>query len=119
MKGSVVKEVLEDVADNLFNPDPFLQSGGDMVRTGGISYTIDPKQTIGKRISNIRLTKNGKPVEASKKYRVAGWSTVNSVSPGEPIWDTVEKYLTNIKHIGKLTVDTPDMIGVKGNPGIV
>jgi sulfur-oxidizing protein SoxB len=119
MSGADIKAVLEDVADNLFNIDPFLQSGGDMVRTGGISYTIDPKQTIGKRISNIRLTKNGKPVEASKKYRVAGWSTVNSVSPGEPIWDTVEKYLTNIKHIGKLTVDTPDMIGVKGNPGIV
>ncbi len=119
MKGSDIKAVLEDVADNLFNVDPFLQSGGDMVRTGGISYTIDPKQTIGKRISNIRLTKNGKPIEASKKYRVAGWSTVNSVSPGEPIWDTCEKYLKNIKHIGKLTVDTPDLIGVKGNPGIV
>ena len=119
MSGADIKAVLEDVADNLFNADPFLQSGGDMVRTGGISYTIDPKANIGKRITNMRLTKNGKPLEASKKYRVAGWSTVNSVSPGEPIWDTCEKYLKNIKHIGKLTVDTPDMIGVKGNPGII
>ena len=116
--GAQIHATLEDVADNLFNPDPFLQSGGDMVRTGGISYTIDPRAKIGKRITNIRMTKNGKPMEANKKYKVAGWSTVGSKSPGEPVWETVETYLRNMKHISNLKVDTPDMVGVKGNPGI-
>ncbi|RLA78023.1 MAG: thiosulfohydrolase SoxB [Epsilonproteobacteria bacterium] len=118
MKGSMVKEVLEDVADNLYNPDPFLQSGGDMVRTGGLSYTIEPMKGIGKRITNLKLS-DGKPIEANKMYNVAGWSTVNSVSPGEPIWDTVTTYLKDVKHIKNLKVDTPDIIGIKGNPGIV
>jgi len=117
LTGKEVHAILEDVADNLFNKDPFYQQGGDMVRTGGISYTIDPRQTVGKRITNIRLL-NGKKLEASKKYKVAGWSTVGSQSPGEPIWDTIETYLKNIQHISNLKVDTPDMIGIKGNPGI-
>ncbi len=116
--GKQIKETLEDVADNLFNADPFLQSGGDMVRTGGISYTINPKATMGKRITKITMTKTGKPMEASKKYKVAGWSTVNSIAPGKPIWEVTEEYLKNMKHISNLKVDTPDMIGVKGNPGI-
>jgi len=118
MKGSMVKEVLEDVADNLFNPDPFLQSGGDMVRTGGLSYTIEPKKGFGQRISNLKLT-DGTHIDPNKMYNVAGWSTVNSVSPGEPIWDTVTTYLKDVKHIKNLKLDTPDMIGVKGNPGII
>jgi sulfur-oxidizing protein SoxB len=117
--GAQIKATLEDVADNLFNVDPFLQSGGDMVRTGGISYTINPKATIGKRITNITMTKTGKKMEANKKYKVAGWSTVNAISPDEPIWETCETYLKNVKHISaSLKVDNPDMIGVKGNPGI-
>lgn len=111
--------ILEDVADNLFNEDPFYQQGGDMVRTGGISYTIDPRKPIGKRITNIRLTKTGKPMDPNKMYKVAGWSTVGSVSDGEPVWETCETYLKNMKHISKLKIDTPDMIGVKGNPGLV
>lgn len=118
IKGSDIHMILEDVADNLFNEDPFYQQGGDMVRTGGISYTIDPRAKIGKRITNIRLTKNGKPLEANKMYKVAGWSTVGSKSDGEPVWETTENYLKNIKHLTKFNVDTPDMIGVKGNPGI-
>ena len=93
ISGADIHMILEDVADNLFNADPFYQQGGDMVRTGGISYTIDPNKTIGKRITNIRLTKTGKPLEASKMYKVAGWATVGSVSAGEPIWETVETYL--------------------------
>lgn len=118
MDGKTIKAILEDVADNLFNKDPYYQQGGDMVRTGGLSYTIDPTKTIGNRITNLQLT-NGKKIEASKKYKVAGWSTVGSKSPGEPVWETVETYLQNIKHIDKgLKVDTPDIIGVKGNPGI-
>jgi len=119
MSGQNIKDALEDVADNLFNPDPFLQSGGDMVRTSGISYTIDPKKDIGNRISNIRLTKNGRPLEASKMYNVAGWSTVNSKSTGEPVWETCETYLRDIKHIKSVKLDTPELINVKGNPGII
>lgn len=119
MSGKNLKDALEDVADNLFNPDPFLQSGGDMVRTSGLSYTIDPTKPMGERITNLKLTKNGKPIEASKMYNVAGWSTVNSVSEGEPVWETCETYLKDIKHIQNLKVDAPDLIGVKGNPGIV
>ncbi len=119
IKGSDIHAILEDVADNLFNADPFYQQGGDMVRTGGISYTIDPRQTIGKRITNIRLTKTGKPMDPNKMYKVAGWSTVGSISDGEPVWETCETYLKNMKHITKIKLDTPDMIGVKGNPGII
>jgi len=117
--GQGIKDILEDVADNLFNADPFYQQGGDMVRTGGISYTIDPKAKMGSRITNLQLTKNGKELEASKSYKVAGWSTVGAKSPGEPVWETVETYLGNVKHIANLRVDTPDIIGVKNNPGIV
>ena len=117
--GQGIKDILEDVADNLFNADPFYQQGGDMVRTGGISYKIDPKAKMGNRISDIQLTKNGKKLQASKSYKVAGWSTVGAKSPGEPVWETVETYLGNVKHIAKLRVDTPDIIGVKNNPGIV
>ena len=89
-----------------------------MVRTGGISYRINPKAGFGKRISNITMTKTGKPLEAKKMYKVAGWSTVGAKSPDEPIWETCETYLKNIKHISNIKLDTPDMIGVKGNPGI-
>ncbi|WP_456457263.1 thiosulfohydrolase SoxB [Nitratifractor sp.] len=118
MDGKTVKMILEDVADNLFNKDPFYQQGGDMVRTGGISYTIDPTKDIGKRISNIRLL-DGKPLEANKKYKVAGWATVNSKAPGKPIWELTEEYLKNVKAIKQgYKVDTPEIVGVKGNPGI-
>ena len=118
MSGERIKAILEDVADNLFNADPFYQQGGDMVRTGGISYRFNPTAQMGKRVTNIHLTKNNKPLEAKKMYKVAGWSTVGSVSEGEPIWETVEVYLKNMKHISNLKIDTPDLVGVKGNPGI-
>jgi len=117
VKGSDIKNILEDVADNLFNKDAFLQQGGDMVRTGGLSYTIDPVKSIGHRISNLQLS-SGKKIEANKSYKMSGWSTVGSKSPGEPVWDTVIKYLENHKHIKNLHIDTPDIIGVKNNPGI-
>lgn len=118
MDGKTVKMILEDVADNLFNKDPFYQQGGDMVRTGGISYRIDPTKDIGNRISNITLL-NGKPLEANKKYKVAGWATVNSKAPGKPVWEITEEYLKNVKAIKKgYKVDTPEIVGVKGNPGI-
>ncbi|MDA7847985.1 thiosulfohydrolase SoxB [Sulfurospirillum sp.] len=117
VKGSDLHVILEDVADNLFNADPFLQQGGDMVRTGGLSYSIDPMKNMGKRITNLQLT-NGATIEANKVYKLAGWSTVGSQSEGEPIWDTVETYLTQQKHIKNLQLETPDIIGVKDNPGI-
>jgi len=118
MDGKTIKMILEDVADNLFNKDPFYQQGGDMVRTGGISYTIDPTKTIGNRISNITLL-NGKKLEANKKYKVSGWATVGSKSPGAPVWEVVEQYLKQHHNINKnLKVDTPEIVGVKGNPGI-
>ncbi|RXJ84028.1 thiosulfohydrolase SoxB [Arcobacter sp. CECT 8985] len=119
MKGSDIKLVLEDVADNLFNVDPFYQQGGDMVRTGGISYKINPIEKIGKRISSMTLTRTGEKIEPNKLYKVAGWATVNAKSSGEPVWETVEKYLKNVKHIKNLNVDTPDIVGIKNNPGIV
>jgi len=118
LDGASIKNILEDVADNLFNPDPFYQQGGDMVRTGGISYTIDPLQKMGKRISNVR-TLDGKPIDPKKKYKVAGWSTVNSKAPGKPVWEVTEEYLKNVKHIKDLKVDTPEIIGLKNNKGIV
>lgn len=119
ISGTDIKAILEDVADNLFNEDPFYQQGGDMVRTGGISYRINPTAKMGERITDIVLTKTGQKLEANKSYKVAGWSTVGAQSPGEPIWETVETYLKNVKHISNLKVDTPDIIGVKGNPGII
>ncbi|MGB6329075.1 MAG: thiosulfohydrolase SoxB [Halarcobacter sp.] len=119
ISGKDIKLILEDVADNLFNEDPFYQQGGDMVRTGGISYRINPTAKMGKRISDITLTKNGQKLDARKSYKVAGWSTVGSKSPGEPVWETVETYLQNVKHIANLKIDSPDIIGVKGNPGII
>ena len=117
--GQGIKDILEDVADNLFNPDPFYQQGGDMVRTGGISYKINPSAKIGERITDITLTRNGEKLQAKKEYQVAGWSTVGAQSPGEPVWETVETYLRSIKHVKNLKVDTPDIIGIKGNPGII
>jgi len=117
VKGSDIHFILEDVADNLFNEDPFLQQGGDMVRTGGLSYTIDPQKKIGQRITNLKLS-SGKEIEASKVYKLAGWSTVGSKSDGEPIWDTVTKYLEDHKHIKSIKLDSPDIIGIKDNPGI-
>jgi len=117
VKGKDLHAILEDVADNLFNKDPFLQQGGDMVRTGGLSYTIDPIKNIGQRITNLQLS-SGHQIEANKTYKLAGWSTVGSASTGEPVWETVTKYLEDHKHIKNLKLETPDIIGVKNNPGI-
>ncbi len=119
MSGATIKNVLEDVADNLFNPDPFYQQGGDMVRTGGLSYKIDPARSIGKRISDITMA-DGKKLDPKKTYKVAGWATVGSKSPGKPIWELVEEYLKNVKSIqAGYKVESPEIIGIKGNPGMV
>ena len=93
MTGAFLKTVLEDVADNLFNPDPYYQQGGDMVRVGGLGYTIDPTEEIGKRITSMTFLATGEPIEAEKNYTVAGWASVNEGTEGPPIWDVVGDYL--------------------------
>jgi sulfur-oxidizing protein SoxB len=94
MTGARLKEVLEDVADNLFNPDPFYQQGGDMVRVGGLSYTIDIRKPMGSRISDLQLLRTDTPLVADKDYAVAGWASVNEGTEGPPIWDVVINHLT-------------------------
>ncbi|MDT3708023.1 MAG: thiosulfohydrolase SoxB [Thiobacillus sp.] len=117
MSGETIKTIMEDVADNLFNPDPYYQQGGDMVRVGGIEYTIDPTKKIGQRIGNMML--NGKPVNADKTYTVAGWAPVGEGVQGEPVWDVVAAYLRDRKVIKGLKLNEPRIIGVgKANPGI-
>jgi S-sulfosulfanyl-L-cysteine sulfohydrolase len=116
MSGADLKAILEDVSDNLFNLDPYYQQGGDMVRLGGLDYVCDPGQTVGKRISNMALD-NGTPIDASKKYTVAGWATVGSKSPGRPIWDVVADYLRAHKTVKISKLNTPKLVGVKDNPG--
>ncbi len=99
MTGARLKEVLEDVADNIFNPDPYYQQGGDMVRTGGLAFTIDVGAVAGKRISELTLTRTGAPLEASREYVVAGWASVNEGTEGPPIWAVVEKHIAARKTI--------------------
>jgi sulfur-oxidizing protein SoxB len=116
MPGSDLKLILEDVADNLFNQDPYYQQGGDMVRLGGMDYVIDPLEKAGSRVSSMQLD-DGTPIEAGKIYKVAGWATVRSQSPGEPIWDVVAEYLRDAK-VAKITrMNTPKLVNVDGNPG--
>ncbi len=93
MTGAQLRDVLEDVADNLFNPDPYYQQGGDMVRVGGVGYTLNPNAAIGKRITNMVLLRNGMPIDASRVYRVAGWASINQATEGPPIWDVVGAHL--------------------------
>ncbi len=95
MTGQTIKDILEDVADNLFNPDPYYQQGGDMVRAGGLGYAIDPYKTIGSRISQMTLLKTGQPIDPKKEYVVAGWASVNEGTEGPPVWDVVEAHLKN------------------------
>lgn len=94
MNGKLIKDILEDVADNLFNVDPYYQQGGDMVRVGGMGYTIDPGASIGKRISEMTLLKTGEPIDAARDYVVSGWASVNEGAEGPPIWDVVESHIT-------------------------
>ncbi len=117
MTGEELKLILEDVADNLFNPDPFYQQGGDMVRVGGMNYVCDPLADIGKRISDMTLD-SGEPIEAGKKYKVTGWATVGSQAPGAPVWDVVAEYLRSEKTVRVDRLNTPVLKNVANNPGI-
>jgi sulfur-oxidizing protein SoxB len=115
MSGEQIKQTLEGIADNLFNPDPYLQMGGDMVRIGGLKYTIDPTQEIGNRLSDLEL--NGKPLQPSKTYKVAGWASVAQPLEGTPIWDVVAEYLRSKKTIKITELNMPKVKGVANNPG--
>ncbi len=116
LSGDRIKTILEDVCDNLFNPDPYLQQGGDMVRVGGLSYTCEPNAASGRRISDLRL--NGVPLGASTTYKVAGWAPVGDTAPSEPIWTVVSEYLRHEKTILPKQLNLPKLVGVTDNPGI-
>ena len=120
MSGETIKTILEDVCDNLFNPDPYYQQGGDMVRVGGLEYSCTPGGKAGSRISDMRL--KGKSIEAGKTYKVGGWAPVAEAAPSaradEPIWDVVEKYLRDRKVVKPRQLNSPKLVGVAGNPGL-
>jgi sulfur-oxidizing protein SoxB len=115
MTGGQIKDVLEDVCDNLFNADPYYQQGGDMVRLGGLSYTCMPAESVGNRISELKLD-DGRALEADKSYKMAGWASVNEQS-GAPVWDVVAKYLKSAKPSSR-SASNVTLRGVDGNPGI-
>jgi len=117
MKGSDIKAILEDVADNLFNNDPYYQQGGDMVRVGGLDYTIAPTKTMGNRVTDMVLD-DGTKIDANKNYIVSGWATVGSKAPGAPIWDVVADYLRTERVAKVKKLNTPKIVGMEGNPGL-
>ena len=116
MTGATIKTILEDVADNLFNPDPYYQQGGDMVRVGGMTYACAPNAAIGARISDMRL--DGTPLDAAKTYKVAGWAPVTEGARGEPVWNVIARYLRATKTVAPRVPNTPRLVGVEGNAGI-
>jgi sulfur-oxidizing protein SoxB len=111
MTGAQLKEVLEDVADNIFHPDPYFQGGGDMVRIGGMGYSIDVSKPMGSRISDLTHLKSGKPIDAAKSYTVAGWASVNEGTQGPPIWDVVSAHISKR---GTVKVDPNTAVKVSG-----
>ena len=117
MKGSQIKDVLEGIAENLFVLDPYLQSGGDMVRMGGLDYTIDPAKGLGERITDIK-DDEGTAIDPNKSYKVSGWAQVSSVGNGRLMWDVAADYLRRQKHLDLKKVNHPTIKGVKDNPGI-
>jgi sulfur-oxidizing protein SoxB len=116
MTGEAIKNVLEDICDNLFNPDPYYQQGGDMVRIGGMQYACEPGQVIGKRISGMTL--GGKPIEADRRYKVASWAPVAEGASGEPVWELVASYLRDRKVVTPARLNRPRLIGVGADPGM-
>jgi len=121
MSGETIKTILEDVADNLFNPDPYYQQGGDMVRVGGLQYAIAPGEKMGSRISDLRLA--GKPLQDGKTYNVAGWAPVAEQARNagnKPVWDIVEAWLKAQAggRVKPRSINTPRLVGMQGNPGL-
>jgi sulfur-oxidizing protein SoxB len=116
LSGTEIKNTLEDICDNLFNPDPYHQQGGDMVRIAGLSYSCTPSEKIGRRISDLKLDK-GRAIEPGKRYAVAGWAAVNA-QQGIPVWDVLAKHLGSGKPLGP-SANNVALRGVTGNPGIL
>jgi len=120
LSGAAIKTILEDVCDNLFNPDPYYQQGGDMVRVGGMTYSCAPSARPGRRIADMRLA--GRPIEAGKTYKVASWAPVaegvRDENPDEPIWDVLAGYLRDRKSVAPRKLNLPRLIDVKGNRGL-
>jgi sulfur-oxidizing protein SoxB len=116
ISGEFLKTILEDVADNLFNKDPYYQQGGDMVRVGGLRYALDPTQAIGARITAMEL--DGKPIDPGKSYKVAGWASVAQPLEGTPVWEAVAAYLRDQKTVRVDRVNDPKLVNVEGNPGL-
>lgn len=117
MSGAEIKMILESVADNLFHRDPYYQQGGDMVRLGGLNFSCDPTANMNARISDLTLD-DGRMLEAGKNYKVAGWATVASVSPGPPVWDVVAEYLKDKKTITVDKLNSPKLRNVSNNAGL-
>ena len=115
LTGEQIMTVMEDVADNLYHPDPYYQQGGDMVRVGGLRYTLDLSQQHGKRIQAVEV--KGKPLDPRKRYKVAGWASVQPIEPGKPVWDVVAEYLRAKKSIQIARPYTPRIKDAAGNPG--
>ena len=109
LTGTQIKAILEDVADNTFNPDPYLQQGGDMVRVGGLGYACNPRASIGARISDLRL--GGRPLDAGKRYKVAGWAPVAEGASGEPVWELAARYLRAQRTVAPLRPGLPRLTG--------
>jgi S-sulfosulfanyl-L-cysteine sulfohydrolase len=116
MSGEMIKTILEDVADNLFNPDPYFQQGGDMVRVGGLTYTIRPNEKQGSRIHDMRL--DGQLIDATKTYRVAGWAPVAEGATGTPVWDVVTGWLRSQKTVSARRLNLPRIEGLGQNAGL-
>jgi len=116
LAGERIKAILEDVCDNLFNPDPYLQQGGDMVRVGGLAFACNPRAALGRRIFDLRLA--GKPLDPGRTYKVAGWASVQENPVGEPIWEVVAAYLRDRKVIAPRRLNLPRLEGVAGDPGL-
>ena len=111
MTGETLKTILEDVADNIFNPDPYYQQGGDMVRTGGLGYAIDVGAPMGSRISNMTLLSSGAAIDPATTYTIAGWASVNEGTEGPQIWDVVEAH---IRKLGTVRLDPNTSVQVSG-----
>jgi S-sulfosulfanyl-L-cysteine sulfohydrolase len=116
MSGEMIKTILEDVADNLFNPDPYFQQGGDMVRVGGLTYAIRPNEKQGSRIHDMRL--DGQLIDATKTYRVAGWAPVAEGATGTPVWDVVTGWLRSQKTVSARRLNLPRIEGLGQNAGL-
>jgi S-sulfosulfanyl-L-cysteine sulfohydrolase len=117
LSGEQIKTILEDVADNLFNTDPYYQQGGDMVRVGGLQYSLNPTEKIGSRISDLEL--NGQPLDPRKNYPVGGWASVAAPLEGKQIWEVVSDFLRDKKVIKDVEPNIPKLKGIENNPGIV